>query len=80
MTVHTSSKPRFITIPELESYFGWHDLDCRLPSHELTQRLSEELGGIVSLRNLVLSALFTGYAVVPSRGPSNYLTFCRVNP
>jgi len=76
---YSTPKPSFVDIRELIDYLRWHDLNCAKTSAELTRDLSEELNGIVSLRNLVMASVLSGYAVIPSRGPAKYLTFCKVN-
>lgn len=70
--------PNFIQIRELREYLHWHDLDCRLPVIDHQRRLGAEMGGIVSLRNLVMASLLSGYAVLPSRDPDKHFMFCKV--
>ena len=68
---HGTPPPRFIQIRDLPGYWRWHDLDCALKYNELTKRLSDELGGVVSLRNLAMCLLLSRCAVLPCRGPTS---------
>jgi hypothetical protein len=74
----TKAKPVFIEIRELLDYLRWHDLNCTKSATELCNSLSEEFNAIVSLRNLVMASVLSGYSVIPGRGPTRYISFCKV--
>lgn len=76
---YKTPKPNFIEIRQLIEYLKWHDLDCTKTAAALTRNLSAELNGAVTLRNLVMAAILSGYAVIPSSGLDRYIGFCRVS-
>lgn len=74
----TNTKPEFVDIRELVDYMRWHDLDTTKSATELCNSLSEEFNAIVSLRNLIMAGVLSGFAVIPGRGPTRYISFCKV--
>lgn len=67
----------YVTVAELQTHIRQHGLDTTKDSRQLVHELGEAFKCFVSVKTLLLSALYCGYSAVPCEGGKRF-QFCRL--